>query len=219
MLKVAADTDWITGVVGWLPLSDHYKTDKALKEKYSNNKYFKGVRHLIHDEPNHQWLLQDKVIESLKILAQYNLPYDVVGILPGHIETALKVAELVPGLRMVFDHINQPPIATKEKFGRWGELMKIAAQQPNFYAKISGLGTASNNFNGWTVNDVKPYIEFTLQQFGEDRCFCGSDWPVSLQAGSYSKTWNAYRSILSELLDENGLQKVFAKNAIRFYDL
>src|SRR3954470_4029678 len=68
MLTVAERTDWIMGVVGWLPLKDPRATMKVL-EKYRANRYFKGVRHLIHDEPDARWLLQDEVMESLHILA------------------------------------------------------------------------------------------------------------------------------------------------------
>ncbi len=219
MLAACETTDWVQGVVGWLPLMQPAETEKLLAGKYFQHKYFKGVRHLIHNEANAEWLLQDEVIESLKILAHYQLPYDIVGVIPQHIETALKVAEKVPNLRMVFDHLNQPPIANKEKFGRWGELMKEAATHKNFHAKISGLGTTSGNFEGWTNDHLQPYIEFALEQFSEDRCFCGGDWPVSLLAGSYTKTWNAYKTILSGLLNEATQQKVFCTNAEKFYEL
>lgn len=218
MLQAAVKTKWITGVVGWLPLLQPEETEKLLAGKYFRHQYFKGVRHLIHNEADTAWLLQEKVIESLKLLVQYNLPYDVVGVIPAHIETAIKVAEKVPGLKMVFDHLNQPPIATK-KFGQWGDLMKEAASHQNFHAKISGLGTASGNFEGWTNHDLKPYIEFVLENFGENRCFCGGDWPVSLLAGGYAKTWNSYQIILSSLLNNSAKPKVFSENAERFYGL
>ena len=220
MMEVAVQTDWITGVVAWLPLTDPVATQKILTEKYLKQKYFKGVRHQVHDEANTNWLLQDEVIESLKILAAHNIPYDLVGVVTGHIETALKVAEKVPGLLMVFDHLNQPPIATNEKFGRWGELMKEAADNKNFYAKISGLGTTSGKGEAWNANDIKPYVEFALQHFGSDRCFCGGDWPVSELAGSYSKTWSIYKDVINELIkDEEERKKIFYKNAQKFYGL
>ena len=51
-------------------------------------------------EANPKWLLQDTVIESLKILeVKYNLTYDVVGVLPEHIRTVLTVTEKVPELK------------------------------------------------------------------------------------------------------------------------
>ena len=220
MMEVAAQTDWIAGVVAWLPLTDPVTTQKILTEKYLKQKYFKGVRHQVHDEANTDWLLQDQVIESLKILAAHNIPYDLVGVLTGHIETALKVAEKVPGLLMVFDHLNQPPIAMNEKFGGWGELMKEAAGNKNFYAKISGLGTTSGKGETWNADDIKPYVEFVLQHFSTDRCFCGGDWPVSELAGSYSKTWSIYKDVINELItEEDERKKIFYKNAQKFYDL
>ncbi|WP_207492325.1 amidohydrolase family protein [Aridibaculum aurantiacum] len=216
MLHVSSTTDWISGVVGWVPLVDPHHAGRAL-EKYMQNPYFKGIRHLIHNEADDQWLLQHTVVESLQLLEHYGLPYDVVGINTRHIETALKVAEKVPGLKMVFDHLNQPPIAAKQLYGEWGEMMAVAAQHPNFYAKISGLCTASGNFTGWTKDDLAPYINFALQHFGAHRCFCGGDWPVSLLAGSYTHTWHAYQDILSNLLSEDELRKVYFDNAKDFY--
>jgi L-fuconolactonase len=219
MLEVAESTDWISGVVGWLPLTDPSATQEALEKKYGKHNYFKGVRHLIHNEPDPQWLSQPAVVSSLEILAARGIPYDVVGVMPAHIEAALEVAEKIPALRMVFDHLSQPPVAAKEKFGKWGELMMAAAQHKNFYAKISGLGTASGNFESWEAKDIKPYIEFVLQHFGADRCFCGGDWPVSILAGSYTKTWNAYQEIIRDLTTGNDRDKIFYTNAGRFYSL
>jgi L-fuconolactonase len=218
MLHVADTTSWIKGVVGWLPLVNPAFTATALKE-YLSNHYFKGVRHLIHDEPDPRWLLQPEVIQSLSVLAAYDVPYDVVGVTPQHLRTALQVAEKVPELRLMLDHLNQPPISSGERFGEWGDLMKEAAKHNNFYVKISGLGTASKKGTAWTANDIEPYIAFVLEHFGENRCVCGGDWPVSLLAGSYTHTWQQYQKVLSGLLNKTALEKVLSSNAARFYHL
>jgi L-fuconolactonase len=219
MMEVAEGTEWISGVVAWLPLIDPIATQKALEEKYLNHKYFKGVRHQIHDETDTKWLLQETVLESLQILADHDMPYDLVGTVTEHIETALAVAEKVPALRMVFDHLNQPPIATNKRFGKWGELMQQAAAHKNFYAKISGLGTTSGKDKTWNENDIKPYVEFVFQHFGTDRCFCGGDWPVSELAGSYTKTWSVYKEVINDLVNDQERDKILYSNAKRFYDL
>lgn len=216
MLQAAARTTWIKGVVGWLPLADPSATQKALEEKYLREKYFKGVRHLIHDEPDPQWLLQPAVLESLTILASYDIPYDMVGVSPAHIHTILQVAERVPGLRIVLDHLNRPPAATKERFGQWGELMKTAARHPVFYAKISGLGTVMER-GDWSADDIRPYIEFVVEHFGTDRCFCGGDWPVSLLGGTYTHTWHVYREIIDKLATGDDREKIYYTNAAKFY--
>lgn len=219
MLRVAETTNWIKGVVGWLPLEDPEAVYQYLSKSYGQSPYFKGVRHLIHNEPDPAWLLQEKVLESLGIIAQFHLPFDIVGIIPAHIETTIQVAEKVPHLKMILDHLNQPPIAAGEKFGRWGELIKKAAGYTTIYAKISGLGTASGNPGGWQNNDLQPYIEFIVNTFGVERCICGGDWPISLQAGSYTRTWGAYRQILASLFTPSIQSLILYDNARQFYQL
>lgn len=217
MLQVAEGKDWIQGVVGWLPLMQPDKAGMVL-EQYLKNPYFKGVRHQIHDEPDNAWLLQPTVLESLNQLANQGLPYDLVGIKTEHINTALTVAEKLTHLKMVFDHLNQPPIQLGERFGKWGELMSIAARHPNFYAKISGLGTTCGKVE-FSKDTIKPYLEFIIDHFGVDRCFCGGDWPVSLLAKDYANTWNIYQTAILELVGEKDAAKIFATNAIAFYHL
>lgn len=218
MLEVAKKTGWIKGVVSWLPLSDTERTTTLLEEQLLKDAYFAGVRYLIHDEKDPQWLLQPAVIESLRILAAHNIPYDVIGVLPEHLETVLKVTERVPGLRMVLDHLNAPPIDGDTKFGRWGMLLKEIAKNKNIYAKISGLGTVAGK-EKFNADHLKPYVDFIISQFTQDRCFCGGDWPVSLLAADYVTTWSIYKEVLASLLEDGELEKVYSGNAIQFYNL
>lgn len=218
MLEAAVATDWIDGVVGWLPLTDPVATGAALTGKYLKNRYFKGCRHLIHNEGDPCWLLQDTVIESLKMLAAQGLTYDVVGVNAAHLQTAIAVATRVPGLKIVLDHLNQPPVSSGERFGEWGVLLKAASQHKNMYAKISGLGTTAGS-ESWSKETIKPYVLYALEQFGTDRCFCGGDWPVSLLAGPYEKAWLAYQEILAAALPVAEQEKVLSENAISFYNL
>jgi L-fuconolactonase len=219
MMEAASKYDWIKGVVVWLPLTDPEAVSKLLKDHYLDNPYFKGVRHQVHDEKDAAWLLQPEVMRSLQILADYEIPYDVVGILPAHIETVLQVAREIPALKMVFDHLNQPPVATRQQFGLWGELMLQAAAFPNLYAKISGLGTTSGKPHRWQADDIRPYVDFVLRAFGADRCFCGGDWPVSLLAGSYVHAWEVYETTINSLLNKEDSAKVLHDNALQFYKL
>lgn len=219
MIRVAETHPWIAGIVGWLPLQDPSATARLLEKHYRSGSLLKGVRHLIHNEADVEWLLQEKVLESLGLLAARNMPYDLVGALPGHIATALKVAAKWPGLRMIFDHLNQPPISGPLENSAWATLMKEAATHPNFYVKISGLGTAAGKGREWTAEDLEPCIGFVLRHFGTDRCCCGGDWPVSLLAGGYADTWNAYRTVISRYLDADDQAKLLSQNAERFYKL
>ena len=219
MLEAAAHADWIKGVVGWLPLTDPAATEKTLTESYLKNTYFKGCRHLIHNEADPDWLLQEPVLESLEILAGYKYSYDVVGINDRHLLAAIRVAEKIPGLKIVLDHLNQPPVSSRQRFGNWGTLMKEAASHANVFAKISGLGTTTGKGESWTPADIQPYVTHTLETFGTGRCFCGGDWPVSLLAGAYERTWSIYREVLEAALPEAEQHKVFWQNAQAFYQL
>ena len=218
MFDCAEQYPWIIGVVGWVDLLNPETAKKQL-EAHLQNKYFKGIRHLIHDEPDHNWLLQPAVIKSLGILADYGVPFDVVGVKIEHIKAAIQVAKQIPHIKMVFDHLNHPPIATSEQFGAWGEAIAEAAAMPNFYAKISGLGTCCADFNDWSVKTIEPYVAYVLEHFGVDKLMIGGDWPVSLLAGDYVGTHIKYQSVIEKLVAPENQEKIYSTNATSFYKL
>jgi L-fuconolactonase len=216
MFEQAATHSWIAGVVGWVPLLFPDVAGRAI-ERFTKNPRFRGMRHLIHNEADPKWLLQDEVIEGLKLLAAAGLTFDLVATLPEHMACIPVIGEQAPNLRMVIDHLGQPPIASGS-LGRWGDDLKAAAANPNVYAKISGLGTASGNWDGWTTDDIKPYVEYAIETFGPERCMVGGDWPVAVLAGGYVKAWGAYRSILAGYPSDVQAQ-VLSGTAIEFYGL
>ncbi|OQA45344.1 MAG: Amidohydrolase [Chloroflexi bacterium ADurb.Bin325] len=193
MFEQAAIYPWMAGVVGWVPLLYPDVAGRML-ERFAANLLFRGIRHLIHNEADPRWLLQERVIEGLGLLAARGLTFDVVATLPEHMACIPVLGERVPGLKMVIDHLGQPPISTRA-LGRWGEDIRVAAENPNVYAKISGLGTASGMPETWAAGDVRPYIDHVLEVFGPQRCMFGGDWPVSILAGGYVKAWTVYREI------------------------
>lgn len=217
-LQLAKDNNFVDGAVIWLPLEDDTQFDSAL-DKYLNNPYFKGVRHQIHDEANAQWLLQPKVLNNLKKLAQHQIPYDLVGIKAAHIETAIALAKEIPDLKMVFDHLNQPPFTDKILWDEWEKLMVEASKFPNMYAKISGLGTTTTKLYNWNAEDILPAIECVLEHFTNEKVFCGGDWPVSLLAADYAFTWHQYQKVINQLLSPVEREKVYSSNAQSFYNL
>ena len=176
MLDQADVYPWMIGVVGWTDLLDPADTAKAI-ERFSKNRYFRGVRHLIHEEPDPHWLLQPVVWESLQLLADAGYTFDVVATKHEHLECLPAIGEHVPNLRMVIDHLAQPPFQAGEP-GQWGEDMRIAAENPNIYVKISGLGTASGDWASWTADSVRKLVHWTIDLFGAERCMLGGDWPV-----------------------------------------
>ncbi len=217
MLEQAARYPWIVGVVGWLPLQDPHATGKAL-ERYTQNPHFRGVRHLIHQESDPHWLLQDNVMESLALLAEKGLPYEVYGSYADHLMAAILAGNKLPDLKLVINHLANPQV--DGHFSRtWKDNINRASDNPNMYMKISGLTTNVTDLSQWGASDLMPYIEYVLASFGTDRCFCGSDWPISLRASSYPDTIEVYRKVLEFFLAPADQKKVFRTNAEHCYGL
>lgn len=186
MLETAAGNDWVGGVVGWVPLNKPQEAHDKLSE-YTKNPLFKGIRHLIHGEVDPDWVIQDRVIEGLKVVASFGLTFDVVAVFPDHLKHIPTLAEKVPTLKMVIDHLAKPPIKDKG-MEPWAEQLLRAAQYPQVYAKVSGLNTAADWIH-WSAEDLKPYIEVAMKGFGAHRLMFGSDWPVATLAGEYIRVW------------------------------
>lgn len=197
MLAIADACDWVAGVVGWVPIHDPAETAKKLDE-YGQNPYFKGMRHLIHDEPNPDWVVQKQVFEGLQILADRGLTFDVVAVFPGHLKHVPTLAEKVPNLKMVIDHLAKPPPGAEDR-AVWREQLAAAAESPNVYAKVSGLNTVTPDFENWTYEDIKPLVDYAIELFGVDRLMFGSDWPVAVLAGDYAKVWDETNKCLADL--------------------
>ena len=186
MLARAREHAWIAGVVGWVPLLDPSATKRAL-DRYRRDPAFRGVRHLVHDEPDPDWLLRLPVRRSLALLAERGLVFEIPAVFPRHLVHVPGLASELPGLRIVIDHLGKPPIASGA-LGPWAAELSAAAEHPNVYAKVSGLNTVAPE--GWSADDLRPYVEVALDAFGADRLMFGSDWPVCLMAGDYSRVWD-----------------------------
>jgi len=216
MLAIAEAYDWVAGVVGWVPLHDPAEAAKKLDE-YGRNPYFKGMRHLIHEETNPDWVTQKQVIEGLQILADRDLTFDVVAVFPNHLKHVPTLAEKVPNLKMVIDHLAKPPLGADER-AVWRAQMAAAAESPNVYAKVSGLNTVTPDFENWTYEDIKPLVDYALEQFGADRLMFGSDWPVAVLAGDYAKVWEETNKCLA-VLSKAEREAVLGGTGNNFYEL
>jgi L-fuconolactonase len=213
MLQTAAQYDWVGAVVGWVPLNIPEIADKKLSE-FGKNPYFKGVRHLIHEEKDTDWIVRDHVIEGLKVLAAHHMTLDFVGFYPVHLKHVPYIVEKVPNLKIVIDHLAKPSIKDK-KMDEWAEQMAAAAEFPNVYAKVSGLNTAADREN-WTADDIKPYIDYVLEKFGSNRLMFGSDWPVANLAGDYNKVWTETNKAIADYAQED-IDAILGGTAAKFY--
>ena len=194
MLKVADEVDWVGAVVGWVDLLKPDDTRRRL-EMYSQHPKFRGVNHLLSIEANPDWIARPPVLESLKVVEEMRLVFELSVVYPFSLKHAPMLAEALPNLKMVINHLAKPPIAER-KLSPWTDQLMLAAAHPNVYAKISGLNTAAN-WETWTSGDLKPYIDFAIDAFGAERLMAGSDWPICTLAGSYQAVWVETNEALS----------------------
>lgn len=213
MLTQAEDYDWIGAVVGWVPLLQPDRT-RALLERYAGHPKWRGMRHLIHNESDPDWIIQAKVIEGLAVLAEFGMVFDMVPVYPLHLKHAPYLCERLPQLSIVIDHMAIPPIRSGA-MGEWARQMGAVARYPNVVVKVSGLGTASDR-DTWSAADTKPYIDFAINTFGADRLMFGSDWPVCTLAGDYAKVWNETNTALADQ-PQSVKDAIFGGTAQRIY--
>lgn len=214
LLSLYEKYPWIYGVVGWLDLSS---TD--FPEQLDSLTKFDGVvgfRPMLQDIEQHDWILQDQVIENLKLLIKYDLPLDLL-INKNHIPYILTLLKALPDLRAVVDHLAKPNVSNKKEFQKWKEDMEELAKFSNVSCKLSGLMTQVEG--SWEIDDFNPYIHHVVSTFGQKRVMFGSDWPVSLLGGTYKDAIAIIKENLPDSITEQEREFIFSKNAKSFYKL
>ncbi len=183
LLRLADDFDFIRGVVGWAPLAS--PEFPAVIERLHVSEKLKGLRHLIQDEPDDDFMHRPDFNAGVAVLKQFGLVYDIL-IFERQLPAAISIVDRHPGQIFVLDHIGKPRIRGRE-LEPWRTNIRQIARRENVYCKVSGMVTESN-WKNWSPADLQPYFDVVLQAFGPKRLMAGSDWPVCLLATTY-QTW------------------------------
>ena len=217
LLNVAEGTSLIGAVVGWADLTSS-NLDEALSELLAapNGRWLRGIRHQVQHETDPEWLLRDDVQTGLATVASHDLVYELLT-LPHQLPTATAAVERLPQVRFVLDHLSKPPIASRTRceLSDWARDLRRLAALPNVSAKISGLVTEAD-WDHWTLEDIRPWVETALDAFGPDRLLVGSDWPVCLLAASYTQVHELHEQLL-EKLSNSERELTFGANAADLY--
>lgn len=197
MLAIAAELPAIVGVVAWVPLHDAEAAAQQWAE-LSVNPVVVGVRNLIHEHPDPDYVLRSDVLGGLRELEKYGACFDLVTSRLEHLAHLPRLSEELPDLRIVLDHLGKPPFGQGDAAWRtWERLLTAAAENPLVTAKVSGLYPADADERDWGVDDVRPAFEHAMQCFGPDRLMYGGDWPISVLFGGYPKTWAMTEHLLA----------------------
>jgi L-fuconolactonase len=212
-LNLAERHEFLAGVVGWVDLAGPQCEEQVLE--FRAHPKFVGVRHVVQDERDDDFIVRPEVMRGLKILEKHQVPFDLLFYVK-HLRHAVTVAHAMPQLSLVIDHLAKPNV--KQHFlDDWLLHFRAAAAYPNVYCKLSGLVTEAH-WQRWTVADLKPYVHAALELFGPQRCMFGSDWPVCELAATYEQVYQALVDAVGPL-SAGDRDAIFSGTAARFYGL
>jgi L-fuconolactonase len=219
--QVVGESDWllgladkhanVKGVVGWVDLrSDRVEADLA---RLAAHPKFVGVRHVVQEEPDDDFMLGKDFQRGIAKLHAHGLTYDIL-IYPRQLEAAIRLAENFPQQPFVLDHIAKPRIKDGA-IEPWKSQLRRLAKSPNVRCKVSGMLTEADH-KSWQAEQFRPYLDTVFEAFGPSRLMYGSDWPVCLFAGSYEQ---AFRLVddYARGLSESEKAGLFGGNCARFY--
>lgn len=211
LLELADKSPIIHGVVGWVDLRSE-RVEEQFAE-LSRHPKFVGVRHVVQDEPDVNFMLGEEFLRGIALLRRYGLTYDIL-IFPRQLPAAIELVRRFPQQPFVLDHLAKPAIRDGT-LSPWQEQMRELAQAPNVVCKISGMVTEARR-DGWKADDFTPYLDAVFDAFGARRLMFGSDWPVCLLAGSYAQVFAIVADYIARLsADEK--QAVLDETARAFY--
>jgi L-fuconolactonase len=213
LLKLAEEHDIIRGVVGWVDLRSAELREQLAK--YAAHPKLVGVRHVVHDEPDDNFMLLPEFRRGIALLHEFDLTYDLL-LFPKHLPVAVKLAREFPNQPFVVDHIAKPAIR-EGRIAPWADDLKRLAELPNISCKLSGLVTEAK-WKQWQPEDFHRYLDTVIAAFGTDRVMIGSDWPVCTLSGAYTSTMNMvidYTQQFSVTVRDN----ILGGNCASFYGL
>jgi L-fuconolactonase len=213
LLALADKHSFIKGVVGWLDLLSP-ELNSRLK-KFAAHPKLVGLRHVIHDETDDDFMLRPEFKRGIAALEEYNLSYDLL-LFPRHLRRAIELVEEFPTQCFVLDHMGKPLIKSGI-MEPWEFDIASLAEHPNVWCKLSGMVTEADLKN-WSYEDLLPYMKVVLNAFGTDRIMLGSDWPVCRLAGEYSEVMKVAQKFI-ESLNEVDRDKILKQNAVDCYQL
>jgi len=214
LLGLAEQNDFIQGVVGWVPLLEN--AGAPWLEKFASHPKLTGVRHVVHDEPDDDFILRKDFNAGIKQLANHGLVYDIL-IFAKHLPQTIRFVDRHPEQAFVVDHIAKPNIRMRQFDQAWADKISELAQRENVSCKLSGMITEVLDTE-WDVELLLPYCKTVIEAFGTQRVMFGSDWPVCQLRGTYHE-WTLAVSAMTSTLSTDEQSAIWGGNAARVYGL
>jgi L-fuconolactonase len=213
LLELAEQNEFIKGVVGWVDLCS-VELPAQLKQ-FAKRERLVGVRHVVHDEPDDEFMLRGDFRHGIAQLAEFGLTYDLL-LFPRHLPVAVKLVREFPKQAFVLDHIAKPTIA-EGLLDPWERDLRELARFENVTCKLSGMVTEAR-WNDWRAADFRSYLDVALDAFGAGRLMIGSDWPVCTLSADYASTMGIVTKYVDDF-SSGEREAVLGGNCARVYGI
>ena len=215
--QIAEESEFVLGldrVVGAIANGrpEHSDFQRHLEKMQMLGKV-KGIRRLLQGQPAELSQTQT-FVDNIRLLPRYGMSFDIC-VKSHELMLAPLLIKACPETQFVLDHCGNPKIADGE-WESWTTRMERVAELPNVMCKVSGI--LANVDDTWTVDRLRPYVEFVIETFGWDRVVWGSDHPVVTLFADLTRWVRATREIIAECSREEQ-EKLLHRNAERIYRL
>lgn len=214
LLQLAAEHEFIKGVVGWVDLRSPRAEDRLAH--YASFSKLKGFRHVVQGEPQVDFMLREDFQRGISFLKKYNFTYDIL-IFPKHLLYAVELAKKFPDQPFVLDHIAKPDIKSGKVQEEWVQGIRELGQLENVSCKISGMVTEAD-WQGWKKEEFLNHTDVVVESFGPKRLMFGSDWPVCLVAAPYEEVVAIAAQAVQQFSDSEK-EQFWGGNCARFYSV
>ncbi|NLE45141.1 MAG: amidohydrolase family protein [Chloroflexi bacterium] len=211
---LAKEDPRIGGIVAYAPL----ETGEAVRDQLERLAAFplvRGIRRIVFEEDDVAFCTSQPFIAGVRALAEFGLSFDLA-LSSSQLVAAAELADACPDVRFVLDHIGKPDVKNRER-APWMLGLPALAECPNVWCKLSGVTTQADH-DLWTPDELRPYLNFAVENFGINRVMFGGDWPVSTLAVSYPIWVGVLHYVLEECSNDE-LRAVFHDNTAEFYRL
>jgi L-fuconolactonase len=185
-------------------------------EEFGSHPKLVGVRHVVHDELDDDFILRPDFGQGVRRLLRYDLAYDIL-IFEKHLPQTITFVDRHPSQSFVVDHIAKPRIHGEAFDAEWAAGIRELAKRPHVSCKMSGMVTEVRD-DAWDTTHLRPYFDTVLEAFGAERVMFGSDWPVCLLRTEYPG-WVRAVAELATRLSSDEQAALWGGTAQRVYQL
>lgn len=206
----------LMGIVPMAPLEKGRGARPILDAMAERHPAVKGIRRIVEFDADPRALtLSPGFIEGVNLLEDYGMHFEI-NVNHTQMDIVREFVRKIPNVPMILDHCGKPGIA-EGAIDQYRADVAELARHPNLSVKLSDLPVEAD-WRAWTEDDLRPYIDATLEAFGPDRVIYAGDYPVCLQATSLPRWVEVLDRALAGL-DDVDLRKIYRDNANRFYRL